>query len=119
MGNIQDEYDTDEEFNSISGDGFVLDGLTPLEEVASALGILFSQEDEDSFDTLNGFLISRLNHIPQEDEDSEVEYEGYCFKILQVENKMIQRVKATLLMAEEEERREGHKDSKYDEEVGS
>ena len=103
VGNIQDEYDTDEEFISASEDGFVLDGLTPLEEAASALGISFSEEDKDSFDTLNGFLISRLSHIPQEDEEASVEYGGYRFTIQQVENKIIQRVKAVLIAEKEEE----------------
>lgn len=108
VGNIQDEYDTEEEFISASEDGFVLDGLTPLEDAATALGITFSHEDEESFDTLNGFLISKLSHIPQEGEEASVEYGGYCFTIQQVENKIIQRVKATLLHVDDDGKSDGY-----------
>ena len=34
-----------------------------------------------------------LDRIPQEGEQTEVEYEGYGFKILQVENKMIHTIR--------------------------
>ena len=41
MGNIPDEYDAEEEYISALEDGFVLNGMTPLEEVEEALGIAF------------------------------------------------------------------------------
>lgn len=95
VGNILDEYDVDEEFVVSSKDGYIMNGMTPLEDVADTLDIEFSEEDYDSYDTINGFLISRLDRIPQENEDSEVVYEGYGFKILSVENKMIRSVSVT------------------------
>ncbi|MCI8983433.1 MAG: HlyC/CorC family transporter [Hungatella sp.] len=100
VGNILDEYDAEEEFIAVEEDGFILDGLTPLSEAAQALEIEFSEEEKDAYDTINGFLISKLDRIPKEDEDSEVEYKGYLFKILKVENKMIQSVKVTALPKE-------------------
>jgi putative hemolysin len=84
-------------------DGLVLNGLTPLREAADALGIEFTEEEQDSYDTINGFLISKLDRIPREDEDSEVEYKGYLFKILSVENKMIHSVKVTPVSENETE----------------
>ena len=106
VGNILDEYDAEEEFILVQEDGFILNGMTPLEEAAQALDIEFSQEETDSYDTVNGFLISKLDRIPKEDEDSEVEYKGYLFKILTVENKMIQTVKVTAAPAKEPETEE-------------
>ena len=50
------------------------------------LGITF---DEEEFETLNGFLISRLDRIPEPDEQLDVDYKGYNFKILSVVKKMI------------------------------
>lgn len=95
VGNILDEYDEDEEFISREEDGsYVLDGLTPLEDVAKTLHITFEDEDEENFDTLNGFLISRLNRIPREGEQPEVRYGGYLFRVLSVENKMLHSVLA-------------------------
>lgn len=101
VGNILDEYDEDEQFVVQSEDGsFVLDGMTPLEEAAEILKIQFEEEDSDTYDTVNGFLISRLNHIPVEGEDSEVEYQGYRFKILSVESKTIRSVRASRIQSE-------------------
>lgn len=94
VGNILDEYDMDEEYIVPSDDGtYVMNGMTTLEDVERALDIEFDEEDYDSYDTINGLLISRLDRIPQEGEESEVSIIGYRFKILQVENKMIQTVR--------------------------
>ena len=94
VGNILDEYDMDEEYIVPSDDGtYVMNGMTTLEDVERALDIEFDEEDYDSYDTINGLLISRLDRIPQEGEESEVSIMGYKFKILQVENKMIQTVR--------------------------
>lgn len=103
VGNILDEYDAEEEFIQTLEDGFVINGSTPLGEAAQALGIEFAQEDLDAYDTVNGLLISRLDRIPEEDEDEEVEYQGYLFQILNVENKMIRSVKVTPIAASETE----------------
>ena len=98
VGSIMDEYDVDEEFIAESEDGsYIVSGMTPLDEVAKTLDIEFEEDDYDSYDTINGFLISRLDRIPQEGEQTEVEYEGYGFKILQVENKMIHTIRVQRL----------------------
>lgn len=95
VGNILDEYDVESEYIEEKGnDEYVIDGLTPLEELEERLGVTFEKED---FETLNGFLISRLDRIPEPDEQFAVDYGGYNFKILTVENKMIQSVLVTKL----------------------
>ena len=99
VGNILDEYDEDDEpFIEEKGeDSYVAEGMTRLEELEEHLGISFAGEE---CDTLNGFLISRLDRIPEPDEKFDVDYGGYNFKILSVENKMIQRVLVTKLPEE-------------------
>ena len=87
VGNIMDEYDEDQEYIKNRGKGeYVMEGKTPLKEVEELLGITF---DEEEFETLNGFLISRLDRIPEPDEQFDVDYKGYNFKILSVVKKMI------------------------------
>lgn len=104
VGNILDEYDVEEENIISSDDGtFIMKGMTTLEEVESALLIQFLEEDYDSYDTVNGLLISKLDRIPQEGEVSEISVMGYRFKILQVENKMIQTVKVWKEVPESED----------------
>ena len=63
----------------------------PLEELEEKLQISF---EEETFDTVNGFVISRLEHIPEEGEDFEFSYSGYTFRILEVKDRMIQSVSA-------------------------
>lgn len=109
VGNILDEYDAEEEYIAVCDGGYILNGLAPLDEVGEVLEIPFSEEDSDTYDTLNGFLISKLDRIPQEGEELEVTYEGYRFQILSVENKMIRTVKAVKLPKEETEEPEEDK----------
>lgn len=93
VGNIMDEYDEEEVFILEQEDhSFLMNGMTPLEDVMDALDIRFSEEDSDTYDTLNGFLISKLDRIPQEDEKPLVEYGGYRFQVVKVGNKLIETV---------------------------
>lgn len=90
VGNIMDEYDVDEEFIAQAEDGsYIVSGMTPLEEVERTLDIGFGEEENEAYDTINGFLISRLNRLPQEGEQTRLNYRGYEFQIIQVENKTI------------------------------
>lgn len=92
VGNIQDEYDVDATYIKESGtDKYVIQGMMPLEELEEKLQISF---EDEPFDTVNGFVISRLEHIPEEGEDFEFTYEGYTFRILEVKEHMIQSVLA-------------------------
>ena len=99
VGNILDEYDEENRFviEEKSEDEFVIEGKTPLEELEERFDISFTDEE---YETLNGFLISRLDRIPEPDEQFDVDYCGYNFKILSVKNKMIQSVLVTRLPAE-------------------
>ena len=99
VGNIQDEYDDDEPLiQKLSDDTYLISGLAPLEQVEEELGMKF---EETEFETLNGYLISRLDKIPDEDERSKIETDGYLFKIEKVANKMIETVKAQKLPEKE------------------
>ena len=95
VGNIMDEYDEDKKYIEEKGtDQYIIDGTTPLEELTERFGIPF---EDESFETVNGFLISRLDRIPEPDDNFDVDYEGYNFKILKVERKMITLVLVTKL----------------------
>lgn len=101
VGNILDEYDDDKEYIEEKGDDeYIMEGKTPLEELEERFRIDFAEEE---FETLNGFLISRLDRIPEQDEEFDVDYQGYNFRILSVENKMIQSVLVTRLQEESNE----------------
>ena len=61
--------------------------MTDLEDL---IPVTFDKED---YETLNGFLIDKLEHIPGEDETCVVDYDGYRFTVLQIDNNIIQTVK--------------------------
>ena len=93
VGNIMDEYDEETEYIEEKGnDEYIIEGKTPLEELEERFDISFG---DVGFETLNGFLISKMDKIPEENEQFEAEVEGYHFKILSVENKMIHSVLVT------------------------
>ena len=92
VGNIEDEHDEEEQMIERFMDGsFVMDGMTPVEEALKVLEVTFPEEDE--FETLNGLLISLIDHIPSEDEHISTQAFGYQFEVLEVENKRIKKVK--------------------------
>ncbi len=95
VGNIFDEHDV-EEFNivKIGENVFQIKGLTPLEEISSVCGIEYVDDDHD---TLNGYLIAKLDRIPEDDEGTEIEDNNVKYKILSVEDKMISLVRVEII----------------------
>ena len=91
VGNILDEYDPDEDNIQIIGGAYLMKGLTPLEDITRTLGITF----DDNFETLNGLLISKLEHIPQNNEFASIDIDGYTFKVMNVKDNAISLVKVT------------------------
>lgn len=91
VGNIQDEYDDEEEYihESENKDEYLIDGMTRLEELEERFDVSFG---ESEFETLNGYMISKLEHIPENGEVFETDVGDYCFKIVNVENKCIKTV---------------------------
>lgn len=102
VGNLMDEYDEDEEYieETDNADEYIIEGKVPLKELEERFQISFREEE---FETLNGFLIARMDKIPEENEEFEVDVDGYNFRILSVENKMIQSVLVTKIRKEEED----------------
>ena len=91
VGNILDEYDEEEEELKLQADGgYIARGFLDLERLEDRIDITF---EKDEYGTLNGFLIAQLDRIPGEDEQCIVEYEGYRFTVLEVNDNTIQRVK--------------------------
>lgn len=102
VGNIQDEYDEEEE-NIVEKEEnvYVVNGMTPLEELDDALGIKLENDD---YDTVNGYLTSRLDRILSEGEHPTLEIDGVIYRVLEVHNKMISKVQLTIPAPEIEEK---------------
>lgn len=93
MGNIQDEYDEEElpEISVLEDNSILIDGKTSLEDVAEELEIELPTEE---YDTLGGFIVGQMGHIPDEYEDIVIDYGDYTFFVEKIEDKRIVMVKA-------------------------
>ena len=94
VGNIEDEYDDDEEeIIEESENIFTIDGTTYIEEVNELVGEIIPEGD---YDTLGGFIISLLDFLPQDGDMNEVIYENLKFTILDVEDRRIGKVRVEI-----------------------
>lgn len=99
VGNIQDEYDDEEEeISKINETTFTIDGLTDIDELDEIIG---KDLPEGDYDTIAGYIISQLGYLPKQGEHSEVMFENIRFTVLEVENRRIEKVKVEILPVEE------------------
>ena len=104
VGNIQDEYDQEENMIiSNEENNIIVKGSISLEELEDELEIKINNED---FDTLNGLLISLMDRIPADGEQATLIYQGYQFDVLETRNKMTQQVRISKLPEQAEEQTE-------------
>ena len=90
VGNIQDEYDDEIADIKEESDGkFTLDGTSDLKELSETLDIEFP---EGEYDTIGGFIMSELGRIPEADENPEIEFGGYRFKVVEMDERRISKV---------------------------
>lgn len=91
VGNIQDEYDDeDEEVSKLNDNTFTVDGTMDIDEVRDLVN---AQLPEGEYDTLAGFLISELGYLPVDGNMDVVEYKNIKFTVLSVEERRIAKVK--------------------------
>ncbi len=90
VGSIQDEYDhEEEEVKQRADNSFEVDGAMAIDEVGDLLSVSFPEGD---YETLAGFLIDRLGRIPTADEHAELEYDGWMFQVLQMDERRVELV---------------------------
>lgn len=112
VGNIQDEYDDeDEEIVQINETTFTIDGITDLDEVDELVGTKLPEGD---YDTLGGFVISLLGYLPSESdpEPAVAEYDNLRFTVLNFEDRRIGEIKVEILPKEENDDEDSDSKSK-------
>ena len=91
LGNIQDEFDNeDEEISQLNDNTFTIDGTTSIYEVSDLLDIELPEGD---YDTLAGYIVSTLGRIPTENEHPTVTFENAEFTVEQVSDRRITKVR--------------------------
>ena len=90
VGEIRDEYDSDEEdaIVQLSKYEFLIHGSTNLDDVNDALDLEFESDD---YDTIGGYCLQLLNHLPKENETLFTE-DGVVIKIKEVDKNRIESI---------------------------
>ncbi|MDD3429111.1 MAG: hemolysin family protein [Oscillospiraceae bacterium] len=103
VGNIQDEFDNEEELLLPCEDGYLCDGSLDLEDVFDAFELDMPQEDDPDFDSVGGLITERLGRIPAVGENIEIVYGGLRFTVIEVGERRILKVRCTLQPNETEQ----------------
>lgn len=99
VGNIEDEHDEEENYIRKNDDEtFIMDGMTEFSDVKEALSL---PVEDDAYETLNGFIISLSDKIPEEGDKTVISAYGYRFSVMSVEDKVIKQVMIKKLAPEE------------------
>ena len=99
IGNVFDEDDKEgDDIITISENKYIVKGITSLEELSEILNIDFEDEENE---TINGFLITLLGHLPDGEEKIELDFKGYKFKAIMVDDKFIEKIIITKEQSEE------------------
>ena len=100
VGNIEDEHDAEETLIQKNDDEtFIMDGMTEFSDVKEELDLPL---EEDAYETLNGFIVSLSDKIPEEGDETVINAYGYRFSVMSVKDKVIQQVMIKKLAKTEE-----------------
>ena len=90
LGNIQDEYDNEEEeIFRVSENEFTVDGTTSIDEISDLTGVELPEGD---YDTIAGLVTDLLGRIPKEDEHPCVQVKNLTITVLAVEDQRLARL---------------------------
>lgn len=91
MGDIEDEYDEDEpDIKKFDNNTFLIDGMLSIDDFNDYFNVNIESDD---YDTIGGFIIALLGRIPVSTEEKNMEYENLVFKIEELKEKRIEKIK--------------------------
>lgn len=113
VGDIRDEYDSNEEdeITKIDDENYILLGIAKLDDIDEILGIKIQSED---YDSIAGHIINLLGHFPDAGESAADEYASYT--VIESSKTRIEKVKLHLLPRKENDDEDKHENK--EEETG-
>jgi CBS domain containing-hemolysin-like protein len=100
LGEIQDEFDAEEERLVRNGDGtYTADARINVEDLEDPLGLTFP-EDRD-YESLGGYLMEAAGEVPAE--GWERRYQDYLFRVVEADPQRVLKVQIELMAAPEDE----------------
>ncbi len=96
VGNIQDEYDDEEQqLRRVTDTIFLIDGDADPEDVLPELGLKMPEQTEIS--TMSSFVVDQLGYVPESGAKPVVQWENVRFTVMQMEDNWISKIKAEVL----------------------
>lgn len=90
VGNMQDEFDhEEEEITQLDEDSFEVDGTLSVGELEE---LLDTELPEGDYDTVAGFVMDQLGHIPEEGEEAAVQFENLTFTVTEMDDLRIENI---------------------------
>ncbi|MDN0083047.1 hemolysin family protein [Crenobacter sp. SG2305] len=96
MGDLVNPF-TEEQIVKRDADSWLIDGVTPVEDVLRALDIE-EMPDDQNYETIAGFMMYMLKKIPKRTDC--VEYAGYKFEVVDIDNYRIDQLLVTRVKGE-------------------
>ena len=94
-GELNDCDDDDEdEIKQIDSKTFLVDGITPLDEINEKLQLELECKEVD---TLSGFIINLIGKIPSKEDEMDINYKNINFKIDKFNEKRIEKILINIL----------------------
>ena len=95
VGNIQDEYDDEEEeIQEITPNTFDLMGDANFEDVMEVLGKKAPADND--YDTIGGFVVDLLGYIPEDGATPDINWENIDFSVIRAKDKHIEKLRAVI-----------------------
>ncbi|MEX0618896.1 MAG: transporter associated domain-containing protein [Pseudohongiellaceae bacterium] len=104
VGEIEDEYDVDDEsyIKKFDDENYIVKALVPIEEFNDYFHTGFSDQD---FSTIGGLVLQHFGHIPERDET--VSIGPYLFTVLNSDSRQIKLLKVTTTLVDTRKKRAG------------
>ncbi len=93
VGEIEDEHDLEDDgfIRKMSGNNYIINALTPIEEFNEAFGCEF---DDDEFDTIGGIIISHFGRLPERDDT--VTINGFEFHVMRADSRRLHTLRMSI-----------------------
>ena len=98
VGEIEDEFDSPKTSVTVNADGsYVFSGLLTPAEAGRYVPELDALKEDDDYDTIAGFVLSLLGHIPEAKERPEVMFNNLKFTVLEMADRRIAKIKLEIM----------------------
>jgi putative hemolysin len=95
IGTVSDEFDDDDiEIHKISDRIYHILGDVNIYDVEN---LLDAGIDVEAYDTLSGFMLDQLGHLPEADEDVQFVFNQIMFKAIEIDQHVFKKIEVTLL----------------------